>query len=271
MTTPKKDEKRTSKKSKNTDQKISSRKTARQVPSKSNGTKVRTEKPRDDPSIRAGNGDAQEDVKEAGASGKFERKSFRRKIGSLIRGSAAELPAVINRSLQPIRRSFSFSKDLNRLHEPSKPRKANSVHWYNSLVSLAEDECLDEQDHSPPGNSVAEELFSPKVQVTRTQSLIDTTFTRSPRRRVNEALNRTAPYGRHSDHYDSTIDLSNPPCEASSLPALARIATDESYIEPRSPRERQQQVSSEWTNLKAIDRNLSLLYVNQSLAKLHSV
>lgn len=132
----------------------------------------------DDPSIRAGNGDAQRDVKEAGASGKFERKSFRRKIGSLIRGSAAELPAVINRSLQPIRRSFSFSKDLNRLHEPSKPHRASSVHWYNSLVSLAEDECLDELDHSPPGNSVPEELFSPKVQVTRTQSLIDTTFVR---------------------------------------------------------------------------------------------
>ncbi|KAK9307367.1 hypothetical protein QLX08_002266 [Tetragonisca angustula] len=267
MTTLKKDEKRTSKKSKNTGQKISSRKTAKQVPSKSNGTKVRT----DDPSIRAGNGDAQKDVKEAGASGKFERKSFRRKIGSLIRGSAAELPAVINRSLQPIRRSFSFSKDLNRLHEPSKPHRASSVHWYNSLVSLAEDECLDELDHSPPGTSVPEELFSPKVQVTRTQSLIDTTFTRSPRRRVNEALNRTAPYGRHSDHYDSTIDLSNPPCEASSLPALARIATDEGYIEPRSPCEQRQQVSSEWSNLKAIGRNLSLLYVNKSLSRLHSV
>lgn len=29
--------------------------------------------------------------------------------------------------------------------------------------------------------------------------------TRSPRRRVTELLKRTAPYGRHSDHYDSTI------------------------------------------------------------------
>lgn len=29
--------------------------------------------------------------------------------------------------------------------------------------------------------------------------------TRSPRRRVTDLLKRTAPYGRHSDHYDSTI------------------------------------------------------------------
>lgn len=42
MTTLKKDEKRTSKKSKSNGQKTSSRKTAKQVPSKSNGTKVRT-------------------------------------------------------------------------------------------------------------------------------------------------------------------------------------------------------------------------------------
>lgn len=112
-------------------------------------------------------------------SGRIERKSFRRKIGLLLRGSAAELPAVINRSLQPIRRSLSFSKDLNRIQEPSKPHRASSAHWYNSLVSLAEDECLDEYD-SPPENSptIEERLFSSKVQVTRTQSLIDTTFVR---------------------------------------------------------------------------------------------
>lgn len=113
-------------------------------------------------------------------SGRIERKSFRRKIGLLLRGSAAELPAVINRSLQPIRRSLSFSKDLNRIQEPSKPHRASSAHWYNSLVSLAEDECLDEYDDSPPENSptIEERLFSSKVQVTRTQSLIDTTFVR---------------------------------------------------------------------------------------------
>ena len=39
----------------------------------------------------------------------------------------------------------------------------------------------------------------------------------------------------------------------------------------RFSRERQQQVSSEWSNLKAIARNLSLLHVNRSLARLHSV
>lgn len=83
---------------------------------------------------------------------------------------------MINRSLQPIKRSLSFSKDLNRVQEPSKPHRPSSVHWYNSLVSLAEDECLDDRDDSPPSNS--EELFSPKVQVTRTQSLIDTTSVR---------------------------------------------------------------------------------------------
>lgn len=119
--------------------------------------------------------------KEEKGGGRAERKSFRRKIGLLLRGSAAELPAVINRSLQPIRRSLSFSKDLNRVQEPSKPHRATSAHWYNSLVSLAEDECLDEYDDSPSGNNsptIEERLFSSKVQVTRTQSLIDTTFVR---------------------------------------------------------------------------------------------
>ncbi|XP_068984929.1 pleckstrin homology domain-containing family G member 5 isoform X2 [Bombus flavifrons] len=267
MTTLKKDEKRASKKSKNVSQKISSCK--KQVPPKNRESKVQAEEPREDLSILGSNDDAQGDEKAARASGRFERKSFRRKIGSLIRGSAAELPAVINRSLQPIKRSLSFSKDLNRVQEPSKPHRPSSVHWYNSLVSLAEDECLDEQDDSPPSNS--EELFSPKVQVTRTQSLIDTTSTRSTRRRVSEALSRTAPYGRHSDHYDSTIDLSNPPWEASSLPALTHTATDESYNERIFPLKKEQQVRREWRSLKTTGRNLSLLDVDQSPAQLHSV
>lgn len=126
-------------------------------------------------------------------SGRIERKSFRRKIGLLLRGSAAELPAVINRSLQPIRRSLSFSKDLNRLQEPSKPHRASSAHWYNSLVSLAEDECLDEYDDSPSENSptIEERLFSSKVHVTRTQSLIDTTFVRIIRKRKNLSIEST--------------------------------------------------------------------------------
>ncbi|XP_017753946.1 PREDICTED: pleckstrin homology domain-containing family G member 5-like isoform X3 [Eufriesea mexicana] len=270
-----KDEKRATKKSKKSNQTtVSSRsaKATKQVPSKSKQSKVEAGGPRDDPSIHDSGDNASKDVTEetARSSGRLERKSFRRKIGSLIRGSAAELPAAINRSLQPIRRSLSFSKDLNRVHEPSKPHRTISAQWYNSLVSLAEDECLDELDDSSARNNTFEELFPPKVQVTRTQSLIDTTFTRIPRRRVSELQSR-APYGRHSDHYDSTIDLSNPPCEASSLPALAHTATDEGYSEPRSPHEREQQVRNEWRNLKAVVRNLSLLHVGQSSAKHHSV
>ncbi|XP_061934218.1 pleckstrin homology domain-containing family G member 5 isoform X1 [Apis cerana] len=270
MTTLKKDEKRGSKKSKKSGEKTSGRsaKTAKQVAAKKSEPKVQAEKWYEDLSIydddlygedvNLSNRVAEEEKE----SGRIERKSFRRKIGLLLRGSAAELPAVINRSLQPIRRSLSFSKDLNRIQEPSKPHRASSAHWYNSLVSLAEDECLDEYD-SPPENSptIEERLFSSKVQVTRTQSLIDTTFqTRSPRRRVTELLKRTAPYGRHSDHYDSTIDLSNPPFEASSLPALAH--TDGSCNELRFPREGEQQVRNEWRNLKLpVGRNLSSLHV----------
>ncbi|OAD59171.1 hypothetical protein WN48_09246 [Eufriesea mexicana] len=178
-----KDEKRATKKSKKSNQTtVSSRsaKATKQVPSKSKQSKVEAGGPRDDPSIHDSGDNASKDVTEetARSSGRLERKSFRRKIGSLIRGSAAELPAAINRSLQPIRRSLSFSKDLNRVHEPSKPHRTISAQWYNSLVSLAEDECLDELDDSSARNNTFEELFPPKVQVTRTQSLIDTTFPR---------------------------------------------------------------------------------------------
>lgn len=84
---------------------------------------------------------------------KLDRKpSLRRKFGALIRGSA-ELPAAINRGLQPIRRSLSFSKDLNRVYE-TQPASADRHHartrsaqWYNSLGSLAENS-KDEEDDS---------------------------------------------------------------------------------------------------------------------------
>ncbi|XP_076294728.1 uncharacterized protein LOC143215962 isoform X2 [Lasioglossum baleicum] len=263
MTTLKKDEKRPTKKSpkSSASQKAPGRngKTVKpsrhQQPVKSNDE---SDNSKDDPVTH------QADEAAKRKSGKFERKSsFRSRIGSLIRGSAAELPAAINRSLQPIKRSLSFSKDLNRLQEPSpKPSRVGSAQWYNSLVSLAEDECLAE---TPPRNNF--NTFSTKV--TRTQSLIDTTGARTARRRVNE-LKKTAPYGRHSDHYDSSIDLSNPPCEASSLPALA-TAKDDLDNELKSPCDREQQVRHKWGSLKAVVRNLSQLNVGQSGVKRQSV
>lgn len=105
----------------------------------------------------------------ANPSEKFERASFRRKFGALLRGSA-QLPAAINRGLQPIKRSLSFSKDLHRSHEPSRqPYRTNSVQWYNSLSSLAEDEV--DADCKRAGVS---EIFDGKVaQVTRTRSLME--------------------------------------------------------------------------------------------------
>ncbi|CAK9811964.1 hypothetical protein ANTPLA_LOCUS7232 [Anthophora plagiata] len=268
MTTLKKDEKRASKKSKK-----SSQRTVKKVnPTKNDRSKANSEEPNEDPpnfEFDAASLDEAESV--ARTSGRFERTSIRKKIGLLIR-SSVELPAAINRGLQPIRRSLSFSKDLNRLQEPLKPHRTGSSQWYNSsLVSLAEDECLDDLDIVPHRNSTSEELLSPKVHVTRTQSLIDTEFVRSPRRRVKDLLRKTAPYGRHSEHYDSSIDLSNPPFQATSLPALAHTATEDSYTEAKYLREREQQVRNEWRNSKSLVRPLSLLYIGQLHGKDHSV
>ncbi|KAL0099830.1 hypothetical protein PUN28_019915 [Cardiocondyla obscurior] len=105
-------------------------------------------------------------------SEKLERRaSFRRKFGALLRGSA-ELPAAINRGLQPIRRSLSFSKDLHRSHEPSKqPYRTSSVQWYNSLSSLAEDEV--DADCKRAGASEKEAFENKTSQVTRTHSLME--------------------------------------------------------------------------------------------------
>ncbi|XP_078038620.1 uncharacterized protein LOC144470903 [Augochlora pura] len=171
MTTLKKDEKRATKKSpKTASQKAPGRNAKTVKPTKQQHH--HPVKSNDEPENSE---DASNPVVDAEAarkkSGKFERKSsFRWKIGSLIRGSAAELPAAINRGLQPIKRSLSFSKDLNRLHEPSKPSRGGSAQWYNSLVSLAEDECLAE---TPPRS----DFNTLSTKVTRTQSLIDTTTT----------------------------------------------------------------------------------------------
>ena len=105
---------------------------------------------------------------EAEGSWKLDRKpSLRRKLGALIRGSS-ELPAAINRGLQPIRRSLSFSKDLNRTHE-KKPYRTRSVQWYNSLSSLAENDPILEDSESFISE---EELYPPKV-ITRTHSLLE--------------------------------------------------------------------------------------------------
>lgn len=104
-------------------------------------------------------------------SEKFDqRASFRRKFGALLRGSA-QLPAAINRGLQPIKRSLSFSKDLHRSHEPSRqPYRTSSVQWYNSLSSLAEDEV----DADCKRAGVSEEIFDGRMaQVTRTRSLME--------------------------------------------------------------------------------------------------
>lgn len=95
----------------------------------------------------------------SGSSGcKLDRKpSLRRKFGALIRGSA-DLPAAINRGLQPIRRSLSFSKDLNRVYETQPAAhqhhsRTRSAQWYNSLGSLAENEPKDEDDENTQNNN----------------------------------------------------------------------------------------------------------------------
>lgn len=112
---------------------------------------------------------------EADTGGKLVRRaSLRRKFGALLRGSA-DLPAAINRSLQPIKRSLSFSKDLHRTREAAKPHRTRSVQWYNSLSSLAEDERLDEVggDDYEKTSASEEEAFDGRMQVIRTRSLME--------------------------------------------------------------------------------------------------
>ncbi|XP_032684269.1 pleckstrin homology domain-containing family G member 5 isoform X3 [Odontomachus brunneus] len=210
--------------------------------------------------------------KDTDASGKLERRaSLRRKVGALLRGST-NLPAAINRTLQPIKRSLSFSKDLNRTHESSKPYRTNSVQWYNSLSSLAEDERVDEVGNYERTSAFEEEIFDDRVQITRTHSLVEKYPTTSPRRRVNTVSHlASAPYGRHSDYYHSNIDLSNPPCEASSLPALSHVAIDEDDKTKSPFHGRKQQVRNGWGNLRFSARNLSLLQLGNSAAIQHSV
>ncbi|XP_011865578.1 PREDICTED: pleckstrin homology domain-containing family G member 5 isoform X2 [Vollenhovia emeryi] len=203
---------------------------------------------------------------------KLERRpSFRRKFGALLRGSA-ELPAAINRSLQPIRRSLSFSKDLHRSHEPSRqPYRTSSVQWYNSLSSLAEDEV--DADCKRAGASKEEDLDGRMAQVTRTRSLMEKYPATNLRRRVNTLSHPTAPpYGRHSDYYHSNIDLSSPPCEASSLPALSRAAIDTIDNETKLST-REQQVKNGRGNFRSSVRKLSPLgnFIRQHLVRSRSL
>ncbi|EFN67986.1 hypothetical protein EAG_10524 [Camponotus floridanus] len=203
------------------------------------------------------------------SSGKLElRASFRRKFGALLKGSA-DLPAAINRGLQPIRRSLSFSKDLHRSHESSKPYRTSSVQWYNSLSSLAEDERVDVVDDYKSAGTFEEDVFDGRVQVTRTRSLMEKNPATNFRRRVNTLSHPAAPpYGRHSDYYHSNIDLTNLPYEASSLPALSRSVIDIDDNETKLSLE--QQVRNEPGNLRSSVRKLSPLgnFIKQHLVSL---
>ncbi|XP_046594123.1 pleckstrin homology domain-containing family G member 5 [Neodiprion lecontei] len=214
-------------------------------------------------------------------SGKLERKpSLRRKFGALIRGSA-DLPAAINRGLAPIRRSFSFSKELNHLHESPSPYRTRGAHWYNSLVSLTEDQIIDDRrqseeeeeeeieedqdavDHrasfaqpiasNSPEYPHFEDEFGGRI-LARAQSLIEkhpATF--GPRKRTSTRKEQTLPpFGRHSDYYDSRIDLTRPPFEASSLPALTapeNLEEDESST--TNVRRREPQIEDGWGHLRS--------------------
>ncbi|XP_066601053.1 pleckstrin homology domain-containing family G member 5-like isoform X2 [Prorops nasuta] len=191
------------------------------------------------------------------AQEKLERRaSLRRKFGALIK-TGAELPAAINRSLQPIRRSLSFSKDLNRGHEPLKPYRTTSVQWYNSLGSLAEDEDHSTNQETPRDPTSHVDPYSGK-QIYRTYSLVEKDVTGS-RRRANTLAGKPPLCQRHSDCYDSSIDLSNPPCAASSLPALTRATIDENDNLPSLHYGKEQQVRNGWGNVRASARNFSLL------------
>lgn len=114
--------------------------------------------------------------RQASTSGnKLERRaSFRQKFGALFKGSG-DFSTAINRSLQPIRRSLSF-KDLNRGETKKKqPYRTNSMQWYNSLSSLAEDEHVDEAEIAYKKTTNEEDIVNGKVQVTRTRSFIEKT------------------------------------------------------------------------------------------------
>ncbi|CAB0044603.1 unnamed protein product [Trichogramma brassicae] len=205
----------------------------------------------------------EENIKaEAEAPPRLERRSsLRRKLGALIKASA-DLPAAINRGLQPIRRSMSFGKDLDKkppkqhsdgssshkakvsatssssllsvaqqpqLQAQPQPQhnhnRARSMLWYHSLSSLVEHNneglaCSEDYDDDASyvfledAKTAAPEKNLMQLLPGRMSLLYESVVRRRPHS-VYEI-----PFTRHSDHYDSSIDLSRPPCEAISLPVL---------------------------------------------------
>ncbi|XP_063992097.1 pleckstrin homology domain-containing family G member 5 isoform X2 [Diachasmimorpha longicaudata] len=191
----------------------------------------------------------------------LERKpSLRKKLGAFVRGSA-DLPAAINRGLQPIRRSLSFSNSLNRSHE-KKPHRARSAQWYNSLGSLAEDDSKDDDNER---DSVYEELvFAQNPVIMRALSFVENPAETAARRRTTP--NVESPYGRHSVDYESSIDFNTPPFEACSLPVLTHSAIDEDETDSTRACRREKRGWREWSILRASARN-SLLRLGTSTSK----
>ncbi|XP_015122351.1 uncharacterized protein LOC107044822 [Diachasma alloeum] len=201
-------------------------------------------------------------LEQTGDNSHLERKpSLRKKLGAFMRGSA-DLPAAINRGLQPIRRSLSFSNSLNRSHE-KKPHRARSAQWYNSLGSLAEDDTKDEDTER---ESVYEEelVFAQNPVIVRAMSFVENPSETAARRRTRP--NVESPYGRHSVHYESSIDFSTPPFEACSLPALTHSAIDEDETDSTRAYRREKRGWREWSILRASARN-SLLRLGTSTSK----
>ncbi|XP_011499260.1 PREDICTED: putative uncharacterized protein DDB_G0268364 [Ceratosolen solmsi marchali] len=119
------------------------------------------------------------------------------------------------------------------LQPPSgfKPFRTRSVQWYNSLGSLAENEAEDGKTCTQGFIASEEQIYYEDKAVSRTHSFATKSTEAILKRRAH--IINPAPYGRHSDHYDFSIDLSKPPCEASSLPVLTRDRIDIEDVESR--------------------------------------
>lgn len=87
------------------------------------------------------------------------------------------MPAAINRGLAPIRRSFSFGKDLNRVHEKPSPYRTLGAHWYNSLVSLAEDRVVDDPPFDQPDEEDLESDGENEKDVEKAEDDVDRALT----------------------------------------------------------------------------------------------
>ncbi|KYN43980.1 Pleckstrin homology domain-containing family G member 5 [Trachymyrmex septentrionalis] len=138
-------------------------------------------------------------------------------------------------------------------------------------VLLRLDNLLRQQDDELTGMHAADKRhFTAKK---RGDSKVRYKKTTNLRRRVNTLSHPLAPpYGRHSDYYHSNIDLSNPPCEASSLPALSRVAID-AYDNETKLSLREQQVRNGPGNFRSSVRKLSPLgnFIKQHLVRSRSL